>query len=62
MVERLAARGARLSGLEPRVRRIIDGIRRGGSDRFENMQSGGMGCARNNLCECLTRKWRRRGE
>jgi histidinol dehydrogenase len=30
MVERLAARGARLSGLEPRVRRIIDGIRRGG--------------------------------
>jgi histidinol dehydrogenase len=30
MVERLAARGARLSRLEPRVRRIIDGVRRGG--------------------------------
>jgi len=30
MVERLAARGARLSGLEPRVRRIVDGVRRGG--------------------------------
>jgi histidinol dehydrogenase len=30
MVERLATRGARLSGLEPRVRRIIDGVRRGG--------------------------------
>lgn len=30
MVARLAARGARLSGLEPRVRRIIDGVRRGG--------------------------------
>jgi len=30
MVERLAARGAQFKGLEPRVRRIIDGIRRGG--------------------------------
>ena len=30
MVERLATRGARLSGLEPRVRRIVDGVRRGG--------------------------------
>lgn len=30
MVERLAGRGARFGGLEPRVRRIIDGIRRGG--------------------------------
>jgi len=30
MVERLAARSARLSGLEPRVRRIIEGVRRGG--------------------------------
>jgi histidinol dehydrogenase len=30
MVERLAARGTRLSGLEPRVRRIIEGVRRGG--------------------------------
>jgi histidinol dehydrogenase len=30
MVECLAARGARLSGLEPRVRRIVDGVRRGG--------------------------------
>jgi histidinol dehydrogenase len=30
MVEHLAARGARLSGLEPRVRRIVDGVRRGG--------------------------------
>ncbi len=29
MVERLAARGARLSGLEPQVRRIIDSVRRG---------------------------------
>ena len=28
MVERLAARGARLGGLEPRVRRIVDGVRR----------------------------------
>jgi histidinol dehydrogenase len=31
MVERLAARSARLSGLEPRVRRIIEGVRRGGA-------------------------------
>jgi histidinol dehydrogenase len=30
MVERLAARGTQLGGLEPRVRRIIDGVRRGG--------------------------------
>jgi histidinol dehydrogenase len=30
MVERIAARGAGLSRLEPRVRRIIDGVRRGG--------------------------------
>ena len=30
MIERLAAPGARLSGLEPRVRRIIDDVRRGG--------------------------------
>jgi len=30
MVERLAARSSRLSGLELRVRRIIDGVRRGG--------------------------------
>jgi histidinol dehydrogenase len=30
MVESLAARGARLSGLEPTVRRIVDGVRRGG--------------------------------
>ena len=30
LVERLAARSARLSGLEPRVRRIVDGVRRGG--------------------------------
>ena len=30
MVERLAARSARLSGLEPRVRRIIDDVRHGG--------------------------------
>lgn len=30
LVERLAARGVRLSGLEPRVRRIVDGVRRGG--------------------------------
>src|SRR5258708_1337959 len=30
MVERLAARGAQLSGLEPRVRRMVDGVRRGG--------------------------------
>ena len=30
VVERLAARGARLSGLEARVRRIMDGVRRGG--------------------------------
>jgi len=30
MVERLAARSARLGGLEPRVRRIIEGVRRGG--------------------------------
>jgi histidinol dehydrogenase len=30
MVERLAARGVQFSALEPRVRRIIDGIRRGG--------------------------------
>jgi histidinol dehydrogenase len=30
VMERLASRGARLSGLEPRVRRIIDGVRRGG--------------------------------
>jgi len=30
MVERLAARGARFSGLEPRVRRIVNDVRRGG--------------------------------
>ena len=30
MVERLTARGTRLSGLEPRVRRIVDDVRRGG--------------------------------
>ncbi len=30
MVERLASRGARLGSLEPRVRRIVDGVRRGG--------------------------------
>jgi len=30
LVERLAARSTRLSGLEPRVRRIIAGVRRGG--------------------------------
>ncbi len=30
LVERLAARGSRLGGLEPRVRRIVDGVRRGG--------------------------------
>lgn len=30
MVERLAARSARLSGMEPRIRRIIEGVRRGG--------------------------------
>lgn len=30
MVQRLAARGAQSSGLEPRVRRIVDGVRRGG--------------------------------
>jgi histidinol dehydrogenase len=30
MMERLAARGARLSGLEPRVRRIVEDVRRGG--------------------------------
>ena len=30
MLERLAARGARFSGLEPRVRRIIESVRRGG--------------------------------
>ena len=30
MVERLAGRGGTLSELEPRVRRIIDGVRRGG--------------------------------
>jgi len=30
MVERLAARGAGFGGLEPRVRRIVDGVRRGG--------------------------------
>lgn len=30
MVERLAGRGIRLSGLEPRVRRIIDSVHRGG--------------------------------
>src|SRR6202158_1181951 len=30
MVERLAARESRLSGLEPRVRRIVDSVRRGG--------------------------------
>ncbi len=29
LVERLAARGAQLSGLEARVRRIVDGVRRG---------------------------------
>jgi histidinol dehydrogenase len=30
MVERLAARGSQLGGLEPRVRRIVNGVRRGG--------------------------------
>jgi histidinol dehydrogenase len=30
LVERLAARGSRLSGLEPQVRKIVDGVRRGG--------------------------------
>ncbi len=30
LVERLAARGTRFSGLEPRVRRIVEGVRRGG--------------------------------
>jgi len=30
LVERLAARGGLLSGLEPRVRRIVDSVRRGG--------------------------------
>ena len=30
MVERLGARGGLLSGLEPRVRRIVDSVRRGG--------------------------------
>ena len=30
MVKRLTVRGTRLSGLEPRVRRIIEGVRRGG--------------------------------
>lgn len=30
MLERLAARGARFSGLEPQVRRIIESVRRGG--------------------------------
>jgi histidinol dehydrogenase len=30
VMERLSSRGARLSGLESRVRRIIDGVRRGG--------------------------------
>jgi len=30
MVDRFAARAARLSGSEPRVRKIIDGVRRGG--------------------------------
>jgi histidinol dehydrogenase len=30
LVERLAARGSRLSGLEPQVRKIIDSVRRGG--------------------------------
>ncbi len=30
MVERLASRSARLGSLEPRVRRIVDGVRRGG--------------------------------
>jgi len=30
MVERLAARGARFAGLEPRVRRIVNDVRRGG--------------------------------
>jgi len=30
MVERLAARGARFTGLEPRVRRIVNDVRRGG--------------------------------
>ncbi|MGP0019057.1 MAG: histidinol dehydrogenase [Candidatus Sulfotelmatobacter sp.] len=30
MVERLAARGARLTGLEPRVRRIVNDVRQGG--------------------------------
>ncbi len=30
LVERLAERGSRLSGLEPQVRRIVDSVRRGG--------------------------------
>jgi len=30
LVERLSARGAGLGGLEPRVRRIVEGVRRGG--------------------------------
>ncbi len=30
MVERLAVRGAQFTGLEPRVRRIVEGVRRGG--------------------------------
>jgi histidinol dehydrogenase len=30
LVERLAVRGSQLSGLEPRVRRIVNGVRRGG--------------------------------
>jgi len=30
LVGRLSARGARLSGLEPKVRRIVEGVRRGG--------------------------------
>jgi histidinol dehydrogenase len=30
LVERLAARGSRLSGLEPQVRKIVDSVRRGG--------------------------------
>ena len=30
MVERLAARGTQFGGLEPRVRRIVEGVRRGG--------------------------------
>src|SRR5579862_1164291 len=30
MVERLARRAARFEGLEPRVRRIVDSVRRGG--------------------------------